>query len=102
MKAAGLCWGCVAPPRQEVSDVIVLGVWRNFLDDLVFVLVLWSPCCICGIVCALPVDFRWSVKASLRRGVPEEQDVALVGVPWPLPSGLASGPWGVLIAHFRL
>ena len=102
MKAARLCWGCVAPPRQEVSYVIVLGVWRNFLDDLVFALVLWSPCCISGIVCALLVDFRWSVKTSLRRGVPEEQDVALVGVPWPLPSGLASGPWGVLIAHFRL
>ena len=51
MKAAGLCWESVAPPRQEVSDVIVLGVWRNFLDDLVFVLGLWS---ICGIVCALP------------------------------------------------
>ena len=57
---------------------------------------------ICGIVCELPVDLQWSVKISLRRGVPEEQDVAVVVVPWPLPSGLASGPWGVLIAHFRL
>ena len=85
-------WGGVAPPRQKVSDVNVLGVWRNFLDDLVFVLGLWSPCCICGIVCALPVDFRRSVKISVKRGVPKKQDAALVGVPWPLPSGLASGP----------
>ena len=100
MKAAGLCWGCVGPPRQEVSCVIVLGAWRNFPDDLVSVLVLSSPCCTCGIVCELPVDFRWSDKISLRRGVPEEEDVAVVVVSWPLPSGLASGPWGVLIAHF--
>ena len=60
--------------------------------------VLSSPCCICGIVGEFLVDFRWSVKISLRRGVPKEQDVAVLGVPWPLPSGLASGPWGV---HFQ-
>ena len=45
-----------------------------------------------GVHVALFVHFRWSVNISLRRGVPEEQDVAVVGVPWPLPSGLASGP----------
>ena len=51
----------------------------EFLDDLV--LVLSSLCCVSGIVCGLPI-----VKISLRMGVPEEQDVAVVGVPLPLPS----------------
>ena len=50
MKSGGLCWGGVAPPRKEVGCVIVLGVWWNVLDDLVFVLVSSSPCCISGIV----------------------------------------------------
>ena len=60
--------------------------------------VLLSPCRIYGIVGELPVDFRWSVKISLRRGVPKEQDVAVLDVLWPLPSSLASGPRGV---HFQ-
>ena len=100
-----MCEGCLGlcGSTQAGSEVRhCVGVWKNFLDDLELVLVLWSPCCICGIVCALLVDFRWSVKISLRRGVPEEQDVAVVGVPWPLPFSQASGPLGVLIAHFQL
>ena len=79
---------------------IVLGVCWNVIDDLVFVLVLSELCCTSGIVCGLPVGFRWSVKISLRMGIPEEQDGAVVGVFWPLPSGLASGPLGTLNARF--
>ena len=62
--------------------------------------VLSSPCCICGIVGEsfwLTSDGQLA-KISLRRGISKEQDVAVLGVPWPLPSGLASGPWGV---HFQ-
>ena len=35
------------------------------------------------------VDFRWRVNTWLRMGV---LDGATVGVAWPFPSGLASGP----------
>ena len=54
----------------------------------------------CDALVALFVDFRWSVKISLRMGDPEEQDGAVVGVSSPLPSGLASSPLGILNAHF--
>ena len=47
---------------------------------------------------ALFVDFRWSVKISWIMGVLEEEDGAVVGVSWPLPSD----PLSILNAHFRL
>ena len=39
---------------------------------------------------------------QLRRGVLEAQDGVVVGVVWPFPSGLASGPLRTLNEHFRL
>ena len=39
--------------------------------------------CASGIVL---VGFLWSVKISWRKGILEEQDSAVVGVFWPLPS----------------
>ena len=46
-----------------------------------------------AIVCGLPVGLWWSVKICF-----EEQDGAVVGVSWLLPSSLASDPLG---AHFQ-
>lgn len=56
----------------------------------------------CVIACGLPVDIRWPFNTWLRMGVPEAQDDVVVGVVWPLPSGLASGPLRTLSEHFRL
>ena len=82
--------------------MVVVGVWWNVIDVLVCLLVLTRLCCIIGIVCGLPVGFRWSVEISWRMGLLEEQDGAVVGVFLPLPSGPASGPLSILNAHFRL
>ena len=44
-----------------------------------------------AVLVAMFVDFLQAVKFSLRIGILEEQDGVLLGVFWPLPSGLASG-----------
>ena len=54
------------------------------------------------LVGGLPVDFRWPVNTWLRVGVLEAQDGGAVGVAWPFPSGLTSGPLRAFIEHFRL
>ena len=86
----------VAPPRQEVGCIIVLA---DVIDNLS---VLLSLCCTRGIVCGLSVV--WVSKRSLRMGVPEEQDGAVVDV--VLASSFWPGfhPLGSLIinAHFWL
>ena len=64
--------------------------------DIVCLLVLSRLCCTIGIVCGLPVGFRWSVEISFRTGLLKEQDGAVVGVFWPLSSVPASGPLSVL------
>ena len=56
--------------------------------------------CVSGNVCGLPVGFQWSVKFSLRVGIPEEQDGTVVDVSWPLPSGLASDHCSTTNEHF--
>ena len=38
----------------------------------------------------------------IENGVLEEQDGVVLGVSWPLPSGLASGNWSTSNEHFRL
>ena len=45
------------------------------------------------------VGFRWPVNTILRMGVLEAQDGVVVGVVWPLPSGLASCLMRILIEH---
>ena len=60
---------------------IVQGVWWEGTDNLVCVLVLSRLCCFIGVVGGLPVCFRWPVTNSLRMGVPEEQDGAIVDMP---------------------
>ena len=82
------CEGGVAPPTQEVGCVV--GVVECHCVPFGVVL---------GIVCGLPVGFRWSVE---RMGLLEEQDSGVAGVFWPLPSGPASGPLNILNARFRL
>ena len=64
-------------------------------------------CGFSGIVCGLPVDFWWPVNTwlrvgGLRVGVLEAQDGGAVGVAWPFPSVLASGPLRAFIEHFWL
>ena len=49
----------------------------------------WWHCVHFGVVKAVFMDFRWSVNI-LRVGISEEQDGAVVGVSWPVPSGVAS------------
>ena len=66
----------------------VVRVWRNVSDVIVCLLVLTM---------LLFVDFQLSVKFSWRMGLLEEQEGAVVGVFWPLPSDPAS-----LNAHFQL
>ena len=68
---------------QEVGCEVVVG------DIIVCLLVLSR---LCSTVCGLPV-------VSWRMGVLDEQDGAVVGVFWPLPSSPASCP---LNAHFQL
>ena len=59
-----------------------------------------AVCFLCN--CGLPVDFQWPVDILLEMGVLEAQEGAVMGVVIPLPSGLASGPLGILNEHFRL
>ena len=40
-----LCGGGVAQPMQEVSCIIVMGVWWNVVDVMVYPLVLSRLCC---------------------------------------------------------
>ena len=77
-------------------------VWQKGREGVVCLLALWKLCGFCGIVCGLPVDFRWPVDTLLEMGVLEAQDGAVVGVVRLLPSGLASGPLRILNEHFRL
>ena len=44
------------------------------------------------VLVGLFVSFRWPVNTWLKVGVLEVQDGGAVGVVWPFPSGLASGP----------
>ena len=50
-----LCEGGVAPPTQEVSCVIVIGVWWNGTDVIVCILMLSRLCYVSGNVCGLLV-----------------------------------------------
>ena len=76
--------------------------WWKGCQVFVCILALWMQCGFSGIVCGLPVDFRWPVNTWLRVGVLEAQDGGAVGVAWPFPSGLTSGPLRAFIEHFRL
>ena len=68
---------------QEVGCVVVLGVWWNATDVIVC---LW--CCPGhAVLQVMFVDFWWSVEISWTTGLLEEQDGAVVGVFWTLPSG---------------
>ena len=49
---------------QEVGCVIVMGVWWNVVEVMV---------CPSGVIVALLVDFRWSVKISWGMAVLEQQ-----------------------------
>ena len=73
-----MCWGGVAPARLEMCCVIVLGVWWNVIDDLVFCF---------GDVEAVVLGHCWWTSGGQSKfpAVPEEQDVVAVGVSWPLP-----------------
>ena len=66
-----MCGGGLAPPTQEVWNVLV-GVDQA-------VLYYWH--CF-----GLPLGFRWSVEISWRMGLLEEQDGAVVGVFLPVRS----------------
>ena len=89
-----LCVDGVAPPTPEVGCGIVLRMWGKGIGSLACILVLSWLCCIVAFVCGLPVGCQWSVKNSLRMAIPEEQDGAVVGMCWPIPSGLGSGSLG--------
>lgn len=56
-----------------------------------------------GIVCELPVDFRWPVNTWLRVGVLEARDSGAVGVAWPSliprPSKNGKRAWYTLSTH---
>ena len=56
----------------------------------------------CVVFVGLLVGFRWPANTLLRIGVLGAQDRVIVGVVWPLPSSLASGPLTILKEHFRL
>ena len=53
---------------------LCIGMWWNGTDIIACVLMLWGLCCVSGKDCGLPVNFRRSVKVSLRMGILEEQD----------------------------
>ena len=54
----------------------------------------------CVVFVGLLVGFQWPANTLLRMwSLPEVQDGVVVGMVWPLPSGLASSP---LTEHFRL
>ena len=95
---------CSAHTGNEVSTCVGGVVKRSWWSCVHFGFVeavwfLWDCLWASG---GLPEDFRWPVNTSLRRGVLEAQDGVVVGVVWPLPSGLASGPLRTLNEHFRL
>ena len=69
VKGCRLCGGGFAPPMQEVGFVVVVVVWWNVTDVIVWLLVLSRMCCTSGIVCGLPMGFWWSVKISWRMGL---------------------------------
>ena len=48
------------------------------------------------------ISVQWSVKISLKMGVLEEKDGAVVSVSWPLPSGLVSSHWSASNECFQL
>ena len=87
----GVAWG----QRRAVNEVELLE-WRKGCQVFVCILV---QCGFSGIVCGLPVDFRWPVNTLLRVGV---QDGGAVGVAWSFFFGLAFGPLRAFIEHFRL
>ena len=66
-----MCRGGVAPCTQEVSCVIVLGVWWNGTEIIVCILVLMLSrlCCISASLLTL-VDFLWLVKFFIENGCP--------------------------------
>ena len=72
--------------------MVVVGVWWNVI---VCLLVLSRLCCTIGIVSGLPVGFWWLVEISWRTGPLAEQDGAVVGVFWALPSDPASSPLSI-------
>ena len=76
-------------------------VWWNGHDGGVCILAWWKLCGFCGNACGLPMDFQWPAN-TLRMMVLEAQDGVVMGVVWPLPSSLASGPLRILNEHFRL
>ena len=112
-----LAWQRPSSPRLEWRArrrgcQWLLIVWRWTLAGSVVVVWVWCGCggmsstSLCafnlgliGIVCRLQVGFRWLVKIFWLL---EEQDGAVVGVFWPLPSSPASGPLSILNAHFWL
>ena len=73
-----LCGGGVAPLTQEVSRAMGVVEWH--LRHCVH----WG----CTVLVATFVDFRWSVKLSVRMGVLEEQNGVVFGVSCLLPSSL--------------
>ena len=52
----------------------------NGCEGVVCISAIWKLCGFCGIVCRLPVDFRWSVDSWLVMCVAEAQDGGVVGV----------------------
>ena len=76
-------------------DVVLLHTPRKWVVPLCWGMVLTSLCmlsrlCYVSNVCGLLVGFQWSVNFSLRMVILEEQDCIVLGVFWPLPSGLVS------------
>ena len=76
-------------------------VRQNGFEVFVCILALRKLRVLSGIDCGLPVDIRWPVDTWLRMAVLEAEGGAVLGVAWPLPSGLASGTLGTLNGHFR-
>ena len=74
------------------SDLMIVVAFLEFLCAQV-------PYSMKGLVTgtAVLVDFQWSVKFTLRIGILEEQGGVILGMSWPLPSGLASGHWSALL-----
>ena len=70
-------------PTQEVCCVIVWVVmWKGF--DIIVCILVWSRLCSFScIACGLPADFQCSVNISLRIGILELEDGAIVGVSGP-------------------
>ena len=73
-------------------------VWWRGIDGIVYILVLLS---LCGFSCIFR-GLSVVIKHFIGTGYCEAQDGAVVGVTWPLSSGLVSGPFSTLNEHFRL